>query len=127
MNLRLKNFPVKVWKSICNIEKVKKVNDERLECYIYSKLIFIMLGWNMTWIVAKKMILLASKAISFYKAFKTLFTEQRKEFHEVLKSSRANMFNFIVDFYELSITNHLLEKRKKEPSSFEIMLNCLTL
>ena len=31
----------KIWKSICDIEKVKKVKKSRPECYIYSKLILM--------------------------------------------------------------------------------------
>lgn len=115
----------KVWKSICNIEKVKKVNKERLECYVYSKLIFIMLGWKITWIVAKKMFLFKNKALSFYKAFKTLLNKKRDAFYNALKSSDANMISFIVNFYELSIAKHVLEKRLQEQTSIEIIIDCL--
>jgi len=117
----------KIWKSICDIEKVKKVNKERLECHVYSKLIFIVLGWKMIWIVAKNMYRISSKALSFFKAFKTLYKRKIGEFQNVLKSSQDDMIKFILAFYDLSTTNHLLEKRKKEPTSLEIMIVCLNL
>ena len=115
----------KIWKSICNIEKVKKVNKERLECHVYSKLIFIVLGWKMVWMVAKNMYRIAGKALSFFKAFKTLFKRKIDEFQNALESSKDDMIKFILDFYDLSTTNHLLEKRKQEPTSLEIILGCL--
>jgi hypothetical protein len=43
----------KVWKSICKIHEVKKVKQHRLECYVYAKLIFIVLGWQILWRIAK--------------------------------------------------------------------------
>ena len=116
----------KIWKSICNIEKVKKVNEYRLECYIYSKLIFIVLSWQMIWAVAKNMYLIAGKALSFFKAYKNLFNEQRKEFQDALESTKEVLIKFVADFYDLSVTNHLLEKRKQEPTSLEILLTCFS-
>ena len=115
----------KIWKSICQIEKVKKINKERLECHVYSKLIFIMLGWKMVWMVAKNMYRISGKALSFFKAFKTLFKRKIDEFQNALESSKDEMLKFILDFYDLSTTNHLLEKRKQEPTSLEIILGCL--
>jgi hypothetical protein len=115
----------KIWKSICDIEKVKKVNIHRLECYIYSKLIFIVLGWKMLWIIAKNMYSLNNKPLSFYKAFKTLFKRQIAEFQHALQASQKDIIKFMVDFYNLSLTNHLLEKRKQKLTSLEIILACL--
>jgi hypothetical protein len=115
----------KIWKSICSIEKVKKVKKERLECYVYSKLIFIVLGWKMIWMVAKNMYRISGKALSFFKSFKTLFKRKIDDFQKALESSKDDMIIFILDFYDLSSTNHLLEKRKEEPTSLEIILVCL--
>jgi hypothetical protein len=115
----------KVWKSICDIEKVKKVNKERLECYVYSKLIFIVLGWKTIWLVAKNMFWIDGKALSFFKAFKALFKRKIGKFKNAVKSSKNDMIKFILDFYEHGLTNYLLEKRQQEPTSLEIMLVCL--
>ena len=46
------------------IDKVKKVKEERLECYIFSKLILIVSGWRITWQVANW--LLAETMIKAY-------------------------------------------------------------
>ena len=113
----------KIWKSICAIEKVKKVKRERLECYVYSKLIFIVLGWKTVWTIARNMYLIDGKALSFYKAYKSLLRKIKK-FRDAIQSTNNGMKNFIIDFYDLSTTNHLLEKRKQEPTSLEILLSC---
>ncbi len=116
----------KIWKSICKIDTVKKVNKYRLECHIFAKLIFIILGWQIIWKVAKNLFVNEAKALSFFKAFKTLFrgiTDLRNVF--VLKKELVE--TFMKKFYEISRTNHLLEKRKEEPTSMEILQSCLTI
>lgn len=116
----------KIWKSIGDIEKVKKVNEYRLACYIYAKLMFIVLGWKLVWTIAKNMYVIHGKALSFYKAFKTLFKKQIKKFRDALKATKDDMIQFMINFYDLSTTNHLLEKRKQKPTSLEIILGCFS-
>jgi len=116
----------KIWKSICDIEKVKKVNKERLECHIYSKLIFIVLGWKMIWMVAKNMYRIFGKALSFFKLFKSLYKRKIDKLQNALQAQKDEMIEFIIAFYDLCMTNHFLEKRKKEPTSIQIMLVCLS-
>lgn len=60
----------KVWKSLCNIDKVKKVKLERLQCYIYAKFIFIVFNWQLIWMMAAYLRKNEHKNISLYKAFK---------------------------------------------------------
>lgn len=37
----------KVWKSIGQIHKIKKMKVERLECYLYGKLLWIIMNWHL--------------------------------------------------------------------------------
>jgi hypothetical protein len=116
----------KTWKSICEIDKVmKKVKPERLLCYVYSKLIFIVLCWKMLWAIAKSMYYHIGKSLSFYKALKTLYRDELREFHAALASSKQAIVCFMITFYETSMKYHLLEKRLKEPTPLEIILTCL--
>jgi transposase len=39
----------KTWKSFAAIDKVKKVQRYRLQCYIYARLILILIGWKIIW------------------------------------------------------------------------------
>ncbi len=115
----------KTWKSICNIEKVKKVNRYRFECYIYSKLILIVLGWHIIWQTAKQLFRREGKALSFLKASKTLLGKKIAELRELFMLGKGRIEVFMARFYDLSRTNHLLEKRQKEPTSLELLLSAL--
>jgi len=115
----------KTWKSICDLEKVKKVKKHRLECYIYSKLIIIVLGWQILWKTACQLFDKEGKALSFLKASKTLLGRKIRELRQIFFLRNESINAFMMKFYDLSRTNHLLEKRKKEPTSLELLLGCL--
>jgi hypothetical protein len=115
----------KIWKSICNIEKVKKVKKHRLECYIYAKLVLIVLSWQILWRTARKLFVNEGKALSFFKASKTLIRRKLGDLREIIMLGEGSMQTFMDQFYDLSKTNHILEKRRKEPTSMQRMLSCL--
>jgi hypothetical protein len=39
----------KTWKSTWRIHEIKKVNEYRFQCYVYAKLIMIIVSWRLTW------------------------------------------------------------------------------
>ena len=114
----------KIWKSICDIEKVKKVKKTRLECYIYSKLILIVLGWKIIWRTARRLFSQERKALSFYKSFKTLMRVKLSEVRDIFLMGKGCIEDFMSDFYSISKTKHLLEKKKDKTTSLEILLSC---
>lgn len=115
----------KIWKSICDIEKVKRVKKSRLECYIYSKLILVVLGWKILWKVSQHLFCTEGKAMSFYKAFKTFIRIKVVEVRNVFLNGEGNMSEFMYNFYALSRRNHLLEKKQENPTSLELLLRGL--
>lgn len=117
----------KIWKSICNIEKVKKVKKCRLECYIYSRLILIVLCWKILWDTAKTLYSRDQRALSFFKAFKTLLLTKLYKLREIILFKKERSKEFLEDFYEMSRTNHLLEKRKGQPNSLELLLQSINI
>ena len=116
----------KIWKSICKIDKVKKVKEERLECYIFSKLIMIVSGWKIVWQVASWLYEKEHKALSFYKAFKTLIREKMEDLKGFFVFSNKTNKEFINKFYDTSKSNHIKEQRKGRVSVIET-LECLAL
>lgn len=98
----------------------------RLECYSYSKLIFIVLGWKIIWSTAKHLFSQESKALSFYKSFKTLLKVKLSEVRNIFLIGTGRIEDFMNDFYAISKTNHLLEKKRAKPTSLEILLSCST-
>jgi len=115
----------KTWKSFCKIDKVKKVQRYRLQCYIYSKLIFILLGWQILWRVANLMEK-HQKQLSMLKAFKTLTGTKFRHMREAFIKGNAKIDDFIREFFKISIKKHLLEKRKNSPTSKHILDNLLS-
>jgi len=117
----------KIWKSISAIEKVKRVKKHRLECYIISKLIIIVLGWKVMWSIAKQLFIKEGKALSFFKASKTLLRTNIGKLREVFLTRKLSVAHFMKKFYDLSKTNHLLEKKKGKPTSIELLLSFITI
>ena len=115
----------KIWKSICNVEKVKKVKKHRLECYIYAKLVLIVLSWQILWRTARRLFVNEGKALSFFKASKTLIGRKIDDLRKIFILGKGSIQGFMDQFYELSKNNHLLEKRREEPTSMQRMLICL--
>ena len=113
----------KIWKSIAEIDKIKKVKKERFEIYLYSKLILIVLCWKIIWRVAGLVYQFDGKAISFYKSFKTLKNRIDK-LRKLFVFGTIKGYEFIKDFYEISRSYNLLEQRKNSPTSLEILLSC---
>ena len=112
----------KVWKSICSIDKVKRVKQHRLECYIYAKLIFIVLGWQVLWRIARVLYYREGEFLSFYKAFKTLLNKHINRIKQALMGSKKEMGKFMGKFYDFSCSHHLLEIKETEPTPMEILL-----
>jgi hypothetical protein len=115
----------KIWKSIGKIHEVKRVKQHRLECYVYAKLIFIVLGWQLLWRIAKVLYHREGKLLSFYKSFKTLLGKYLDEIKHALIMSKNAMENFISKFYGISRSHHLLEKREQESTPMEELLAML--
>jgi len=115
----------KIWKSLCNIDKVKKVKRHRLECYIYSRLIFIVFAWQIIWITATVLFAIDNKPLSFFKTYKTLIRNKLDELRDIFLSGAINMSSFLIDIYEISRVKHILEKKKNELTSLQIILTCI--
>jgi hypothetical protein len=98
-----------------------------LECYIFSKLIIIALGWRILWGVAQHLYRIERKAMSFYKAFKTFINVKLVEIRDVFLHNKGSLFNFMVGFYASSRKNHLLERKKGKPLSLELLVGFLTI
>ena len=116
----------KIWKSVCDIEKVKKVKQHRLECYIYAKLLIIVLGWQVLWRIAGTLFYREGKALSLIKASKTLLGRQINKLQELFVKGTNSVKSFMMEFYDLSRTHHILEKRREEPTSMELLLISIT-
>lgn len=115
----------KIWKSLCHIDKVKKVKRYRFECYLYSRLIFIVFAWQIIWITATALFAIDKKPLSYFKTYKTLIRNKLDELREIFLSGAVNMNSFLIDLYQISRAKHILEKKKNTFTSLQIMLTCM--
>ena len=116
----------KIWKSICKIDKVKKVKKDRLECYIWAKLLMIVLCWRIVWFTAKLLDQYYRKNLSFFKAFKTLMRDMVR-IEQLLSDGTMAIGKYLVNFLQLSSKKHLLEKNKLSNYSTEVLVSSLTI
>ncbi len=110
----------KTWKSLWKIDKVKKVKQFRLECYIWAKLFIIVTSWRVLWFIGKMLRQIYGKNLSFYKAMKTIvnYVDRLKQ---MIVDGTISTGKYLADFLLLSRRKHLLEKKKGSNYSPEIL------
>ena len=117
----------KVWKSLCKIDKVKKVKKDRLECYIWAKLLLIVLCWRIAWFTGMLLRRYHGKNISYFKAFKTLMHDVGT-LKKIFVDGTLAVESYLAEFLILSSKKHLLEKKKgRENYSPEVLCRSLTI
>lgn len=115
----------KIWKSIFKIDKVKKVNLYRFECYLYGKLISILI--NSIIVFKSKEIIYTShgKYISEFKAFAIAKAHTCKVKDSLFKSPSA--FSRAVSKMVSLIFEYAIKSKKKcRKSTFEILKSIKT-
>ncbi len=115
----------KVWKSICKIDKVKKVKKERLECYILAKLLIIVLCWRIAWFTNRLLAKYYGQNLSFFKAFKT-FMHDMHRLEKMIVDGVIPAADYCMEFLYLSSKKHVLEKKKGKSYSPEMFAASLT-
>lgn len=77
----------KTWKSLCAIDKVKPVKEHRLECYVFAKLIILMMGWRIFWAFNTVFYHKNNSMLSLFKFFKH-FKHQLPKISKSISSGR---------------------------------------
>ena len=116
----------KIWKSICKIDKVKKVKKDRLECYIWAKLLMIVLCWRVAWFTATLLDRYYGKNLSFFKAFKTLMHDIAS-IEQIFTDRMMTPGKYLVNFLKLSSKKHILEQKNMHNYSPELLVSSLTI
>jgi hypothetical protein len=115
----------KVWKSIAHIDKVKKVKRERFECYIYAKLLIIILCWKLFWSVNKHTYKTEKAVVSGYKFFRTILSNI-EEFSKILYNDcLKDQVIFVFNLCRLSEEYLLCETKKDHKNYMDTIMNAL--
>ena len=110
----------KIWKSIGEIDKVKKMKVERFESFLIAKLIWIVLNWQIMRLSVIYFFNEQKLEISPYKLFKTL-KSSILDFRKALYESVDSLILFIYNNIDLCPSNHVSEKKKKSTTwSYDI-------
>ena len=107
----------KIWKSIGEIDQVKKMKVERFEACLIVKLIWVVINWQ---IMRRVIIFFFNEhniEISPYKLFKT-FKEELYDFREALIKGIKGMILFINTIVRISPVNHRSEKKKNTTNNW---------
>lgn len=111
----------KCWKSVVKIDKIKKVKLERLECYIFSRILFILLTWRISWAFTKTLYRAEKKIVSYIKCVHFLL-ENKNELLVYGKGDPTTRYKYIESWYKDTSTHNLLEVKKGDTSTWEIVL-----
>ncbi len=101
----------KIWKSIGEIDKVKRMKVERFESYLIAKLIWIAINWQIMWQIILYYYNVKNVKISPYKLFKTL-KMILLDFKTAINNGVKELTEFINNIAKISLRNHKSEKKK---------------
>ncbi len=101
----------KIWKSIGEIDKVKKMKLERFETFLYAKLIWIVINWHIMRQIVGYYFNEEGIKISPYKLYKSL-KASILEFRDVIKKGIDQTCRYIENMAKISRYNHISDKKK---------------
>lgn len=111
----------KIWKSLCHLDKLKKVQRFRLECYIYAKLILIVLGWQIIWSLARLLFAYENQRLSLFKAFKIFCRKKIDKLRPIFLMKTAGLALWLQKFYRTCSKKCILATKKHKISSTQIL------
>jgi hypothetical protein len=113
----------KVWKSTFGIQATRKMKLERFLCLLYSKLLLIMVNWEIIMVYRNGIYANYGRWLSVDKCFKTLKNNVDK-FRAILKNPFYEVTD-LISWIEITLgSKHWLEKRKNKINYEEIINLC---
>lgn len=110
----------KTWKSILKIHHCKKMKVERFECYLYSKLLWMLISRDMVGVLQQKILTKYSSMLSEYKCFSII-----QSFTRTIQNYSLQKFNrieeWIIKLQRYFEKYGVKEKRKNHSNSVELL------
>lgn len=113
----------KSWKSLFAINKVKDVKLQRLECYIYGKLILLMIGWRLFCALNAGLYQVAKVLLSQYKFFKA-FRRALPILRNAIGVMKISLLTLMTSLNK-AIDHLRLNKKKNDSTPFETVTSFL--
>lgn len=110
----------KAFKSIVRLDKVHPMKADRLKCYLYSKLLWIMLNWDICRCVQAEAWVHHGRLLSHYKCF-GLLIQQAAALKDKLFCQRKMLREWLLRICQGLIDYGLRDKRKNRMSLSELL------
>ena len=110
----------KIWKSILKLDVVRKMKADRLKCYLYTKLLWVLLCWDITSLSEPIVWSKQKKIISLYKCF-ALLKNRAGEIKDVLFKANKKLKEWMIKMTEFFSKYGLRENKKGRKNIIEIL------
>lgn len=110
----------KTWKSVLKINKIRTMSIERFRCYLLSKLLWIMLSWEICQLHSPIIWQDSHRIISIYKCFSILKLDASK-IKEVLFSAKERILNWLKSCQQNFTLYGLKDERKGRKKLIELL------
>jgi hypothetical protein len=114
----------KTWKSIFGLDNIGQMKYERLICVLNTRLLLIMVNWEMFMVERAYQYKQTGKLLSIHKCLQTLKDNSAK-LRTILTSGCTGLANWLRWMIETLSSKHWLEKKKNKLGFEEIL--CLTI
>jgi hypothetical protein len=111
----------KTWKSILKINSVRPMKASRLKCYLISKLLWILISWDISKTFTNRILRKESRLISPYKSF-ALIKMQTKTLRKILFSIKQKQLQeWLKKMYRLFVDYGLKEQRANKSGIMKLL------
>jgi hypothetical protein len=93
---------------------------ERLECFLYAKLLWITMNWEILMRIYHHLWTSRKVAISFIKAYQTFLIRMEKQ-RKAFYSDQETLQEYILEMVDTCLKYHVIEKRKDKRFSVDII------
>ena len=110
----------KIWKSILKLDVVRKMKPDRLKCYLYAKLLWIMLCWDITAISEPIVWSKHKRLISLHKCF-ALLKNRAEDIKDILFNVDEKLKEWLTKMIQFFSKYGLKENKKGRKNITEIL------
>jgi hypothetical protein len=110
----------KTWKSILKLDAVRKMKAQRLKCYLYAKLLWVLLCWDITAIAEPGIWKKTKTLVSVYKCF-ALLKNRASNIKDLLFNAQNNLKEWLAEMLDYFSIYGLKENKKGRKNIAEIL------
>lgn len=110
----------KIWKSILKINLIRKMKADRFRCYMYSKLLWVLLSWDISTSFEPLIWKVNKKLISLHKCYALLKTKA-VQLKDIMFNNRGRLKEWLCKMVEIFIGFGMKENKKNRTSVQQIL------